>query len=259
MLGKDSVKKTLLVSILLCLVCSVLVSGSAVLLKPIQQMNKELDMKTNILAAGGLLEVGISVDELFKKVRPVVVDLLTGEIVTDIDVNKFDQYVSQKDPRFTYVIPRSSDLAGIKIRSKYSKVYLVLDDYGISEIILPVHGKGLWSTMYGFMALDKDTTTVKGFSFYSHGETPGLGGEVDNSSWKKLWQGKKLYDDNWVSSLNVIKGVVDKSNEKAVYQVDGLSGATLTSNGVSNIISYWSSHDGFAKFLEKVRSGGVQL
>jgi Na+-transporting NADH:ubiquinone oxidoreductase subunit C len=113
--------------------------------------------------------------------------------------------------------------------------------------------------MFGFMALDKDTTTVKGFSFYAHGETPGLGGEVDNSAWKGQWPGKKIFDENFSPAITVIKGKVDKNSSNALHQIDGLSGATLTSVGVHNLIRYWIGADGFAKFLENVRNGGVQL
>src|SRR5690606_17188592 len=114
-----------------------------------------------------------------------------------------------------------------------AEVYLVNDAQGqLERIILPVHGYGLWSTLYGFMALESDLNTVVGLGFAEHGETPGLGGEVDNPSWKAKWPGKKVYKDGEVE-LGLIKGTVDPSSANADWQVDGLSGATLTSNEVS--------------------------
>jgi Na+-transporting NADH:ubiquinone oxidoreductase subunit C len=127
----------------------------------------------------------------------------------------------------------------------------------IDQIILPVHGKGLWSTMYGFLALDKDGETVRGITFYQHGETPGLGGEIDNPRWKSQWPGKKVYSEDGKVSLGLIKGLVDTSRPDSKYQIDGLSGATLTSNGVTGMVKYWLGQQGFAKFIENLKSGEV--
>jgi len=257
--GNDSIKKTIFVSLALCLICSVLVSGAAVYLKPVQNANKALDMKKNILIASGLFKDDKTIDELFNTIKPVVVDLESGQLVTNINPATFNQYERFKDQSLIHPIPKNDDIAGIKVRSKYSLVYLVMDAGELSQIILPVHGKGLWSTMYGFLALEKDTTTVKGFAFYSHGETPGLGGEVDNPNWKSLWKGKRVFSDSWEPAITILKGKVDVNSAHAVNQIDGLSGATLTSRGVHNLLRYWIGSDGFAKFLDNVRSGGVQI
>ena len=86
-------------------------------------------------------------------------------------------------------------------------VYQRVDDGDVLAIILPVEGKGLWSTLYGFIALAPDTRTIEGITFYEHGETPGLGGEVDNPSWKALWPGRKAFDEDWEPAIEVIKGL----------------------------------------------------
>ena len=119
---------------------------------------------------------------------------------------------------------------------------------------MPVHGYGLWSTLYGFLALEADAKTVVGLGFYEHAETPGLGGEVDNPEWRGKWTGKQVYDQNNEIIIDVIKGSVGADTPKAISKVDGLSGATLTSQGVENMLHFWLSKQGFAKYLNKIRS-----
>ena len=256
-MGNDSVGKTILVAVLLCIVCSVLVSTAAVRLKSLQTENKETFTRTNILKAAGLFEEDKSIDELFSNIEVRYVDLETGEFSNDVEPGTFDQKKAVKDPRFSQSIPEDLDLANIKVRSRIAEVYLVKENGTLETIILPVHGKGLWSTMYAFLALDADGNTVKGYSYYDHGETPGLGGEIENPAWLETWQGKKIYDDQWNLAIDVLKGKVDKGKPEAIHQVDGLSGATLTTIGVKNLMNYWLGDSGFKKFLANIRNEGV--
>ena len=159
-----------------------------------------------------------------------------------------------KDPDHNHQIPGDKDLAGIKRRSKYSVVYKINENSKTTMLILPVNGKGLWSTLYGFIALAPDTKTIKGIGFYEHGETAGLGGEVDNVMWKKQWVGKVALDDNFKPIFKVNKGPVDMNLPSAKHKVDGLSGATITSNGVTGLVNYWLGNDGFGPYLAKFRS-----
>ena len=135
-------------------------------------------------------------------------------------------------------------------------VYLIEKESEIQKIILPVHGKGLWSTMYGFLALQPDLRTVTGFSFYEHGETPGLGGEVDNPTWKAMWPGKQVFDENGDIAVEVAKGRVNPNDADAIYQVDGLAGASITARGVTNLLHFWLGNAGFGPYLEKLKSEG---
>lgn len=245
---KDSFLGTIIIAGAVCLVCSLLVSVSAVSLRPTQEINKQLDKKKNILKASGLYEEGVDIDKAFESIEEKVVDLETGEYV---EVENFDQKKASKTPSMSKDI--ENDFAGIKRRSLKASIYLVKENNEVQKVILPVHGKGLWSTMYGFLALDmKDQNTVKGITYYEHGETPGLGGEIENAKWQQSWVGKKVFDNSGEVSLKVIKGSVNLDNEKAIHQIDGLSGATLTSNGVSNTLKYWLGKDGFGPYLEKL-------
>lgn len=261
-MSKDTTTKTLIVATCLCVVCSILVSTAAVRLRPLQSENKSLDVKKNLLLAAKLLESSKAEKEdivnAFANVETKLVDLKTGEVVTDMDPQNYDTRKAAKDPKMSVKIDPSEDIARIKTRAKIRPVYLVKKQGRVDQIVIPFHGKGLWSTMYGFLCLDSDTRTVRGVSYYEHGETPGLGGEVDNPRWKKSWIGKKVLSaEDFTPIFDVVKGSVNPASEMASSQVDGLSGATLTSNGVEDMVNYWLSDNGYGKYLANFRNGGV--
>jgi Na+-transporting NADH:ubiquinone oxidoreductase subunit C len=271
-LPNDSFKKTVAVALALCLVGAVVVSGSAVILRPLQDWNKSKDEKVNILEVAELYQKGTDVEAAFKNVEPRIVDLATGEYVKDVDPATYDQWKAAKDPAQSETIPAEKDIASIKRKPKYAKVYLVKEGDKLKSVILPVNGYGLWSTMYGFMALEADGETVVGMNLYDQAETPGLGGEVVNPKWKALWKGKKVYNFSGKEvhesnlsekgqtieigevALGLVKGSVDPSKPGSEYQVDALAGATLTSRGVSNLVQYWMSKEGYGLYLAKLRS-----
>jgi NADH:ubiquinone oxidoreductase, Na(+)-translocating, C subunit len=255
-LSNDSLEKTINVALALCLVCAVLVSIATVALRPLQSHNKALDMKKNILDVAGLLQDGTNIDQAFKeRIEAKLVDLATGEYV-DGNVDEYDQRKAAKDPAQNEVIPTDKDIASIRTKAKVAKVFLVKNGDQLQSIILPINGYGLWSTMYGFLALEADGQTVQSINLYDQGETPGLGGEVVNPNWRALWKGKKVYGDNGDVALTLVKGTVDTGRPDAAYKVDGLAGATLTSRGVSNLILYWMGPEGFAPYLNKIKSNG---
>lgn len=252
-LPNDSPKKTIIVAVLLCLVCSILVSTSAVVLKSKQISNKEADIKKNILAVTGLLSDGADVDALFQQFEIRLVDLETGEYA-DIETTGYDQQKAAKDPAQSVELTTEQDIASIGRRAKLASVYLLKEGDTIKQVVLPVHGYGLWSTLYGFLSFKGDFNTIGGLQFYQHAETPGLGGEVDNPKWRKQWQGKKAFDENGDLKIKVIRGHVDYKVAGAEHKVDGLSGATLTSRGVSNLVNYWLGDHGFGPYLTNMRS-----
>jgi Na+-transporting NADH:ubiquinone oxidoreductase subunit C len=255
-MSRDSNLKVISVAFLLCLVCSVLVSLAAVGLSDKQQNNKEAEKKKNILIAAGLYDETEPIESQFSQIQSYVVDLESGEFLPDIDAKTFDSQAAERDPLTRYAIATDLDLAGIKVRSRYMDVYLVRDGEALKQLILPVHGKGLWSTMYGFLSLSSDLNTVSGLTFYEHGETPGLGGEIDNPAWQKQWQGKKIYDSAGELRIEVIKGTVAANAPNAEFQADGLAGATLTARGVSNMLRYWLGENGFRPLIEHLKNKG---
>ncbi len=181
--------------------------------------------------------------------------LETGKYSDAQDPITFDPLASSKDPALSKALPGKEDIASIKRRERYSTVYVVEHDGQLDTLIVPVRGYGLWSTLYGFIAVKGDLNTVAGFGFYEHGETPGLGGEIDNPNWRRLWLDKELFDKNDHVAIRVVKGNVDQSSPTAVNQVDGLAGATLTSNGVTHLVQFWLGENGFGSFIEHLRAG----
>lgn len=262
--NNDSIQKTLLVAILLCLFCSIIVAGAAVSLKPLQIANKQLDKNKNILAAAGLLVEGESIEEQFKQITTRIVNLETSAYATDAELAEitaagfnpeaFDQKKSSKNPKLSAKLDADKDIASIKRLEKFAAIYTVEKNGVVETMVLPIHGYGLWSTLYGFVALQGDLETIVGLGFYSHAETPGLGGEVDNPSWKAQWIGKKLYNTQGELAIQVVKG---KAAPGDMNSVDGLSGATLTSRGVSNLVNFWLGDNAFGKFLSTAKAGGA--
>lgn len=250
---RDSISNTLIVAVGLSLVCSIIVSSAAIVLKPVQAKNEELFRKQIILDVAGLMEPGASVDELFESIEPRVVDLETGEYTDAVDPNTFDAQVAANDPSLGIEIPADLDIARIGRRAKYAAVYIVRDGEDIEQVILPVYGKGLWSTMLGYLSMAPDGDTVRGLRFYAHAETPGLGDQIDKEPWRAQWDGKEIYGGGDEPKIRVIKGVVPADAPGAKHMIDGLSGATLTANGVTYLIQYWTGPHGFGPYLSKYR------
>lgn len=253
-LPTDSVPKTVFVAVSLCLFCSMVVSAAAVSLRPTQEANKLIDKQRNILQVAGLYEDGINIPEAFGAFEPMVVDLDTGTFTDDLDGATFDDRAAGSNPSLSVAL--SDDPAGIGRRTNYAVIYLLNDDAGnLDKVILPIHGYGLWSTMYGFIALEEDGNSIYGLQFYDHGETPGLGAEIDNPRWKAMWPGKALRDDAGELKITVAKGPAASGMEN--HHIDALAGATLTSVGVDNLVKFWMGEAGFAPFLENLKAGAL--
>ena len=250
---RDSVRNTLTVAIGISLVCSILVASTAVLLKPRQERNEELYRQRIILEVASLMEPGGDVGELFATMESRIVDLETGDYVDSIDPDSFDANAAAGDPELGVAIPADVDIANVKRRARFAPVYLVRDGSSIEQIILPVYGSGLWATMYGYLALESDGVTIAGLRFYAHGETPGLGDQIDRPEWLDLWVGKKVRDPGGPVRIEVIRGVVqaDGDSGDSQFQIDGMSGATLTGRGVTNLVRYWTGQHGFGPYLQQ--------
>jgi len=252
---QETFGKTMVVVLAVCLVCSIIVAGAAVGLRPIQIANKEIDKQSNILAVAGL-RTSKSVKEIFSSnIETKLVDLATGEFATDVDASAYDQRKAAKDPATSIKLTADQNIAKIGRRANLATVYLVSDDNGqLQRIILPVHGAGLWSTMYAFVAIKADGNTIDAITYYDQGETPGLGGEVQNPRWRGLFVGKELFDANGNPAIKIVKGQAAAGSK---HEVDGLSGATLTSVGVEHTFTFWLGEQGFGPFLSKVREGAL--
>ena len=263
-MSNDSVGKTVVVALSICIVWSLLVSTAAVTLRPRQELNEKLEKLKNVLIAGELLVKDKSIEDIFgENIKSQVVEIDTGNFLPtekQIGLLKPEDYDIKRvaaDGELGVVIPAGKDIARIRRKPRFVQIYFVREGERVSKIIFPIYGQGLWSKLYGFLALDRDLHTIQGFTFYEHGETPGLGGEVDNPSWKAQWKGKMAFDEDNNLKIQVLKGKVDTSRTEAKYQVDGLSGSTLTTNGINNLVRFWLGADGYGPFLKKLREEGI--
>ena len=241
----------LIIPLIACIACAVVVSFTAVSVRFEQNLNKENEKKEKILAAAGISTT--SVKEEFEKIKTLYVDFQSNELVSVED--SYDHIKASMSLEGSSLVPKEDDIAILKRRENIAPLYVWYDSENkIQKVVLPIRGYGLWGTLYGYLSLDSDLNTIKGIEYYDHKETPGLGGEVDNPAWKSDWNGKKVYSDEGNVMLYVTKG--PSTND---YEIDGISGATLTSNGVTNMIKYWLGSDGFGPVLQKLRSEGAGI
>lgn len=245
-----------------CLVCAVVVAGSAVGLKPLQEKNARVDRLTRVLEVAGLVDPGesLTAEEVLARfeenVEARIVDMETGQYNDEIDPSSFVQRRAASDPERSKAAP--SNEAKVMRLPHNALVYHVKRGNDVDKIILPIHGYGLWSVMYGYLALEPDADTVAGITFYEHGETPGLGGEIENQRWQAKWKGRKVYGRDGGVALEVVKGSAPPPTE-APYEVDGLSGATITSRGVTNTLTFWLGDEAFGPYLDRMKKERASL
>lgn len=234
----------LIIPLVACIACAIIVSVTAVSVRPEQNLNIENEKKVKILAAAGIQTD--KVDEEFLRIKTVFVDFETDKLVI-IDP-AYDHIKAASNLDESTVIPKADDIAVLKRRENIGTIYVWVDEKNaIEKLVLPIRGYGLWGTLYGYLSLDSDLNTVRGIEYYDHKETPGLGGEVDNPKWKSDWYGKRIYNENGSVALYVTKGASSTD-----YEIDGISGATLTTNGVSNMIKYWLGDNGYGPIIKNL-------
>lgn len=261
MSAKNSNVSTAVTALILCLVCSVMVSAVAVGLKSKQQENARLDLNKNILMAADMYDPETDssgvIPERFADFDVRLVNLQTGKFATDQEIsaagiNDVDGYDASKAARTPYLSTSlADDIAKIGGKPNFAKVYLAKNANGeIDQIVLPIHGAGLWGPIFGLLTLDKDLNTVKGVNFYQHKETPGLGSRIEEPQWQETWVDKELYDEDGSRKIAVVKAGTAREG-----QVDGISGATLTIRGVNNLLQYWIGEDGYKPFLDNLKAG----
>jgi Na+-transporting NADH:ubiquinone oxidoreductase subunit C len=258
----NSVANTIKIALILCAICSVVISGAAVILKPMQTANQILDRNKNILIAAGMYDPVVNtnadVSAMFQRFNARIVDLDTGTYLSDEDLQRlgldpltYTENAARNDPDLSDALSGEEDVANIRRRVRYATVYTIDSaDGGYESVVLPVSGYGLWGIMYGYLALEGDGNTVKGIGFYDHKETPGLGGEISNPRWQAQWPGKQIYGSEQDVAFQVVKGGGESNN-----QVDALAGATLTSRGVENMIMFWLGESGFGRFINNEVKG----
>lgn len=258
----DSPGYTLGFAAVVCVVCSLFVASANVLLKDRQRAAKtDYVQKTVLLEVTGLVPIGgaagVDRDAMFNaNIRARLVDLATGEFVDDpaVDPLRFDQRAARDDPARSIEAPENA--SEITRVPKLAVVYLRMQDDQPVQVVLPIEGAGLYGEMFGFISLDRDGTTVRGLAFYDQSETPGLGGEVTNPKWRSLWPGRKAFDADWEPVIELVKGGAGPVATDP-HRVDAISGATITSYAVEDMLLFWLGEHGFGPFLARARDKGL--
>ncbi len=243
----DSYVNTFAMAFVVSLVCAMLVSTSVILLGPIQQENKLLRSSIeNMLPIIESMQLDIDPEELPRQFEIRVIDLQTGDYVEDLGASGL---VPGEEASPLVTVPEDEDIAGIGQHSRYASVYLIIEDSRTKYILLPVYGRGMWSTIHGYLVLENDANTIAAIKFYEHGETPGIGDRIDESFWLVQWRGKLVYENN-APAIRVVKS---RTPTTLPHEVDAIAGATLTSLGISRLLQYWLGKNGFQPYLDKFR------
>ncbi len=259
-LRRDSVGYTVGFAAVVCLVCAIPIAGAAVLLRPTQAENQRVDRLSKVLGVAGLMSTTdkLSRAEILERfaanVTPRVVDLKTGAYVDSVDASSYDQRAAARDPEQSDKATEN-DARVLRVPRR-GLVYEVKADGKLKSLIIPIQGYGLWSTMYGYIALNADANTISGITFYEHGETPGLGGEIENPRWQARWKGRMVFDDTGTVTVRVVKAATGPAATDP-HRIEGISGATITSRGVSNTVHFWLGPNGFGHYLTRFRSTSV--
>ncbi|MBL4815853.1 Na(+)-translocating NADH-quinone reductase subunit C [Shewanella sp.] len=258
-LKKDSVVGTMIFIITLSLLCSFMITGTAELLKERKLVKKRDELKRYVLMAS---DVDIQGDKDFraifeKSVTPLLINIESGAIEPKerVEVMNFDERMAAINPEKSRKLERKKDKARIKTRADQVRVFQVFDEDGkLASLVLPIYGKGLWSIIYGYVALKPDFNTIENVVFYEHGETPGIGDFLNETEWTDKFRGKQIFDAKGKPVLKIVKG---GAKEGDIHGVDAVSGATMTGRGVQRSIQFWFGSEGFKVFLDKLKASEV--
>lgn len=251
-MNRESPARALLVVASTALVCSILVTVTAVSLQPIQRAYGDLERIRFIVAVSGPPVPVASMSDLevitaYQALEPRVVDLERDRFDMAYDPRLLASQAGEASA--AVAIPAQQDLAALGQRPRHVTVYLVREAAQLRRLILPVYGAGMWSTIHGFLALEADLNTIADITFHEHGETPGIGDRIQRPDWLARWRGRRLFDEQGELRFRIVRGEVDPASPGAAFAVDGLAGATVTTDGVTNLIRYWLGPHGFGPLL----------
>lgn len=241
------------IAILVAFVSAAVISTASVTLRPLQDAHLEaerlakLDAMLDRLPAMRTVMLEAGADALETR----LVDLATGAFVPDIDPESYDGEAAAKDPEKSVAIPTDADVAGLQRRAPYAPVYLLESRGDLQLVMLPVSGVGYQSTLRAMLALEADLTTVAALTILEQGETAGLGARIEEPEWQAQWQGKQVANEEGETVIAVVRGKAANA-----YEVDGISGASRTGNGITNMLRYWLGDHGFGPFLDRLKQEG---
>lgn len=245
----DSRPKTLLVAFLVSAICALLVTGATVYLRPIQAANRaaeqQMRLEALISAIPGMSEVLAAAEG--GALSTVVVDL---EKAAASEIAPEGLPTALEDLGNWSALTTEQDLASIGTRPDLAQVFFLRSGDEISLVVLPVYGVGHGGVIEAMLALHGDMNTVAGLTVTNQVETPGLGARIEEPSWQASFAGKSLRDDSGTMRFAVARG-----HATSEYEVDGITGATRTSNAIQRIVRFWMGPDGYGKLLDAIARG----
>ena len=250
--------RALLVVGAVALVCSVLVSTASITLKPIKLQNQKIERSRHVVSLTGLVpqDSVLSDEEILDAAEQLdvrIIDIDSGEFDDSIDPESFDARAAVNNPEASVAIPADQDLARLGRRARHSLVYLVWEGDELKRVILPIHGQGMWSTLYGMLALEFDLNTIAAVTFYEQAETAGLGDQITRPDWLMKWQGRQVFNSRGEVVFRVASGPVDEGSAAAAHQVDAISGASVTAVAVTRLVEFWFGPNGYQPFLDGLK------
>jgi len=254
--SEENLGRTLSVATGVALGCALMVSTAVYFLRPMQLAYADLERNRIIVEAAGLAPAGSDLSDravvaLFVDLQVRIVDLETDQFTDVVDQQLYDQRAASSDPELSVAIPDQLDLARLGRRARYVPVYLLMAGARIDRMVLPVHGQGMWSAIYGYLTLESDLNTIAGIRIYEHGETAGIGDRIQDPAWQAEWVGTRLYDDAGELRFQV------QRNAAPPFGVDSISGASVTTDAVGDLVRYWLGEHGYAPLLARLRGAGA--
>jgi len=262
--SNDDLVKIVGMAMLVALVSSAAVSVTAVMLRPYQEANRAAEqqarmdkmmeslpgMRDLMMGSGMMGQDMMGARALVLETR--LVNLDDGSFAAGSDPAAFDLQAALQDPEASIALEAAADVAGIKRRANQSPVHLLQQDGDLKLIVLPVYGAGYQSTIRAVLAIEADLVTVAGLAIVEQGDTPGFGARIEEPEWLALWPGKKIADETGSIRIELVRG-----QATTPYEVDGVSGATRTSTGFTNVLRFWLGDKGFGPFLTRLKQEGL--
>ncbi len=220
--------KTIGIALLVALACSFAVALTAINLQPLADANRLRESAASLVALVDALGVDMP--------RARLVDLASGD------------YAAQ-DPQTSTALDTERDLAGLGEVETVAEVYELIDDGRLVLLVLPVRGAGYQSVLKGYLALRGDLDTIAALTFHEQNETPGMGAKIADPAWQALWTGKRIADADGTIRIRAVRG-----EGRGVHEIDGISGATRTLNGINNLLQFWLGPDGYGPYLARLEA-----
>lgn len=242
------------IAVLVALISAIVVSVTSVTLQPLQDAHLEAERQARMAA---MLDTLPGMRDLMEEVgvdalETRIVSLSDGTFAPEIDPASYDMRAAAEAPDTSIALPPEADVAGLKRRANFAPVHLLERDGELMLIVLPVEGTGYQSTIRAMLALQPDLTTIAALTITEQGETPGLGARIEEPDWQALWPGKEIADESGEIEIEVVRG-----EASGPYQVDGISGATRTGNGITDMLHFWLGDYGYGPFLDRLEREGL--